>query len=55
MKQPLTPDQIAAAVEIRSRLSTWQDADAALSLVRREVPGFSPPESLLKVVTVNSL
>lgn len=52
---PLTTEQVSAATRVRERLPGRRESDRPLRTLREHVPGFSPDESLLKVVALNGL
>ena len=51
----LSQSQITVAAQIHRQLPYWNAADEALTLLARQVPGFSLPEAMLKVAAVNQL
>jgi hypothetical protein len=55
LKVPLSQSQITAAGQIHRQLPGWNAADEALTLLAQRVPGFSLPETMLKVAAVNQL
>jgi hypothetical protein len=55
LKLPLSQSQITVAGQIHRQLPAWNAADEALTLLAKQVPGFSLPETMLKVAAVNQL
>lgn len=52
---PLSKVQITAANWLHGRLSQWKKSDDALVMLKRKLPEFDGPTTLLKVAAINTL
>jgi hypothetical protein len=55
MTEPVTQQQICAALKLHGRLEQWRLSDSALQSLRDNMRGWEDEESLVKCVAINAL